>query len=103
MKFARAEGKDLPLLLSWSRNPPPDINPFYLNLGLIQAFDKLRAKEAIPFLVQNLSADISGLREGNIWMKADAVVDARLPALHALVIMGPDASAALISSWDILG
>jgi len=94
-------GKDLALLLSWTEVPPSGVNLFQLNLGLIEAFRRLRAKEAIPFLIRHMADDISGINNGNIWMKADSVVETRLPAIDALIAVGPEASKALIAApWD---
>jgi hypothetical protein len=98
--IADSGDRNLALLLSWSESPPPGVNPIYLNIGLAQAFGKLRAKEAIPFLIKNITLDVTGLSD-NIWMKEDSVVGERLPAAAALVAIGPDASKALVAtSWD---
>ena len=92
-----SSGRNLSLLLLWGETPPGGVNPIYLNIGLAEAFGKLRAREAIPFLVRNITLDVTGLSD-NIWMKADSVIERRLPAVSALIAIGPDASKALIAS-----
>lgn len=90
-------GRDLALLLSWGENPPPRVDSLQLRLGLMEAFRKLRAKEAIPFLIRYMTLDIRGI-SGNVWTKADGVVETRLPAIDALIAIGPDASKAVIAA-----
>jgi hypothetical protein len=92
-------GKDLALLLSWSETPPPGVGRYQLNLGLIEAFGKLRAKESIPFLIRWMNLDSTGLSE-NIWMKSASLVESHLPVIDALIAIGPDASKALSDAWD---
>ncbi len=82
------------LLLSWTRTPPAGVDPDELNLGLAQAFGELRTKQAIPFLIANIS--IHSWHHPNIWLKAPEVVRYRLPAAAALIRIGPDASQALV-------
>jgi hypothetical protein len=96
---ADSGGKDLALLLSWSEAPPKGLDRYQLNLGLIEAFGKLRAKESIPFLIRWMNLDSTGMSE-NIWMKSDSVVESRLPVIDTLIAIGPDASKALIAAWD---
>jgi hypothetical protein len=97
-----ASGMDkLPLLLSWTRNPPADINENELYVGLADAFGRLRAKEAIPFLIKNIS--IQRWHDVNTWLKTPSVIEERLPAVAALIQIGPEASKALIrASWEAM-
>src|ERR1700722_2581682 len=44
-----------PLLLSWVLSPPVGVDSFELSIGLADAFGQLRTKEAIPFLIKNIS------------------------------------------------
>lgn len=102
--IAASRGKDLPLLLAWGEKPPSGVDPIGLNIGLAEAFGRLRAPEGVLFLIRNISLDASGLSQTNTWMKADSVVEARLPAMMALIAIGPDASNALLAvPWDNLG
>jgi hypothetical protein len=93
-------GKDLALLLSWTETPPKGVDEWALRVGLADAFGKLRAKEAIPFLVRNIGLERYFVRQA-FWTKADSVIVSRLPAAAALIAIGPDASKALIAApWN---
>lgn len=83
-----------PFLLSWTRHPPVGVDRYQLNIGLADAFGALGTKEAIPFLIENIS--LSRWGEVNIWLKKDSVIEENLPAVAALIKMGPAASSALI-------
>jgi HEAT repeat protein len=99
----QAEGAEkIPLLLSWTRNPPVEVEKSGLRIGLADAFGRLHAKEAIPFLIQNISLQ-RWLPSPNIWMKTPKVIEERLPAAAALIRIGPEASKALIAGWEGFG
>ena len=92
----------LPLLLSWAKSPPADVDELGIDIGLADAFGRLRAKEAIPFLIQHISIQ-RWLAAPDVWMKTAEVVQERLPAAAALIKIGPDASRALIAAnWDCM-
>ena len=57
----------------------------------------MKTKEAVPFLIKNIS--LQRWLEMNIWLKTDKVIEERLPAVAALVRIGPDASRAIISEY----
>jgi hypothetical protein len=85
------------LLISWTRTPPVDLDEFHTYIfrsGLAEVFGRLKTKEAIPFLVQNI-----GLKRwplvGPVFTKAPEVVYDRMPAVAALIRIGPDALRAL--------
>jgi HEAT repeat protein len=86
----------VPLLLSLAGNPPPDIDVIELDIGLSKAFGKLKVKEAIPFLIRNIN--IAQKYPSNVWTRAPESILARLPAVVALIQIGPEASKALMES-----
>lgn len=91
----------VPVLLSWSKNPPSGVPQVELYFGMAQVFGELKTKEAIPFLIKNISVRPI-LANGNTWMKAAPTIEARLPAVGALIKIGPDASKALIQAYSQL-
>src|SRR5271166_1492561 len=44
-----------PLLLEWTQKPPAQVDQHGLYIGLADAFGQLKTKEAIPFLIKNIS------------------------------------------------
>jgi hypothetical protein len=91
---------NVPALLSCARNPPPDVERDQLYVGLSDVFGRLRAKEGIPFLIENIDMCRSMSLCANAWLKADYVLKELKPAIMALIRIGPDASRALIhESW----
>lgn len=92
----------VPLLLSWTRKPPADVNEHDLNVGLADAFGRLKTKEAIPFLIKNISMKRGALDDTpNTWLKVPEVIERRLPAVVALIQIGPEASEAVMrASWQ---
>lgn len=89
----------LPILLRLTNGPPPGVNQAELNIGLAEAFKQIKAKEAIPFLVEHIGIARSSLRP-NIWIKSTEAIEDELPAAAALVNIGKDASDAIIRiSW----
>ena len=95
---AQLESSRVPLLLSWTAHPPPKVDVYELNIGLADVFGKMRTKEAIPFLIKNISIDRT--RAVNTWMKTPEVIEQRLAAVAALNRIGPDASDAIIrATW----
>jgi hypothetical protein len=69
-----------------------------LYIGLADVFGQLKTKEAIPFLVKNIGLQ-RGFSAPNIWMKTPQVVQERLPAVTALIRIGPEASRFLIDTF----
>jgi HEAT repeat protein len=91
-------GEKAPLLLLWAHNPPAQVDKYELFVGLADAFGQLKTKQAIPFLIKNISIDRT--RAVNTWLKTPEVIEERLAAVAALVRIGPEASRALIhASW----
>jgi hypothetical protein len=90
----------VPLLLSWTRTPPSQVDRYELYIGLADAFSQLKTRDAIPFLIKNISLHRwSG--DVNIWLKTPKVIEERLPAVQALIAIGPDASKMLIRTfWE---
>jgi hypothetical protein len=91
----------VPLLLMWTRTPPPQLNEYEqykLEIGLAEVFGRLKTKEAIPFLIKNIS--LERWPRPNIWIKTPEVIEGHLPAAAALIKIGREALAALIhDSW----
>jgi len=86
------------LLLSWSRNPPSEVDETELDVGLAQAFGQLRTKEAIPFLIKNIN--LKRFVGNDAWTRAPEVIEGWMPAVAALIQIGPESSKALIRAWD---
>ena len=99
-KLLAANKENVPLLLKWAEAPPvplidPELNLFQTELADI--FGHLRTKEAIPFLTRNIS-----LRRwptiGSVWRMAPRAFVDQMPAVAALIEIGPDAFKALINA-----
>lgn len=87
----------VPLLLSWTQKAPAHIDRAQLYVGLADAFGQLRTKEAIPFLIKYIDLERSMPRP-NIWLKNEVAIAKELPAVGALIRIGPPASKALIET-----
>lgn len=83
-------------LLSWERDFP---NDRALDIGLCMAFGRLKAKEAIPFLVDHINLTRHLDLSGNTWSRASEVILDRLPAVVVLIQIGPAASQAIIGTY----
>jgi len=82
-----------------ARTPPPDLNEFeqyIFRISLAEIFGQLKTKDAIPFLISNISLHPFPFISPNIWLKAPAVIEERMPAVGALIKIGPAAFDALI-------
>lgn len=89
----------LPVLLAWAKAAPiplDDVQAMVFRAGLAEAFGALRAKEGIPFLLANLT-----LRRSPFTLPAfgspEKVID-RLPAVAALIRIGPEALKSIIEA-----
>jgi hypothetical protein len=82
--LARPDSK-IPMLLSWTRKPPSQVNEFGLSIGLIDAFGEMKSKEAIPFLIKNISRQRSQIGAPNIFLKSAQAIESRVPAVAALI------------------
>jgi HEAT repeat protein len=90
----------VPLLLSWTRTAPEGVEQTGLYLGMAEVFGLLRVKEAIPFLIGHISLQ-AGFAAPNLWMKTPAAIESRLPAVKALIQIGPESSKVLMgAAWD---
>jgi len=94
-----AGSEKVPLLLSWTRNPPGGVDRRQLYLGMADVFGELRTKQAIPFLIENISLDQAFMLNPP-WLKSAQAVKARLPCVAALIRIGPEASDALIRAAE---
>jgi len=97
---ASGRGK-VPLLLSWAKNPPKDLGDCGFYTGLADAFGELRTNEAISFLVKNISFYRSCVSLAP-WLKTPEVIEWQLPAVGALIKIGPDASKAVIAAFPAM-
>ena len=96
-----ASGRDkVPLLLDWIKSPPKGVDRCGLDTGLEEAFGELKTKEAIPFLVENMSV-YRGCFGTSLapWLKAPEVIEWQLPAVGALIKIGPEASKAVMAAF----
>lgn len=99
-KMTPASGKDeAPLLMSWTRKPPPGVDKYELYIGMADAFGQMKTKEAVPFLIGNI-----GLRRGRPidfapWLKTPKAIEETFPAAAALIQIGPDTSGPLIRAF----
>jgi hypothetical protein len=95
-----ANKENVPLLLKWTEAPPaplidPELNLFQTELADI--FGHLKTKEAIPFLIRNISMHRWPMMV-DVWQKGPPVVMEWMPAVAALIQIGPDAFKALINA-----
>ncbi|MEZ5403818.1 MAG: hypothetical protein R2729_29330 [Bryobacteraceae bacterium] len=99
-RIISASSRWTPVLLSWTKNPPPTADRHELFVGLADAFGQLRTIEAIPFLVENIG--IQRRNRPNLWLKTIDVLMEGLPAAGALVRIGPEASKAIVDRYPTL-
>ena len=95
---ASPEGQ-VSVLLSWSEKPPRQVNESELYVGMAEVFGQLKTKAAIPFLIKNISLQ-RGLPSPNTFMKTPQVIEQRMPAVAALIQIGPDAAKAVMRSFS---
>lgn len=99
------QDKDLErLLLKISESPSGQnenrIDHYNLHVGLADAFGRLGTKEAIPWLIANITLWRYGL-PANIrrWQHPSQDLEGAFPAVRALARIGPEALDALIQSY----
>jgi hypothetical protein len=85
------------VLLAWTQQPPLGVDEYELDIGLADAFAQLGTKEAIPFLITNIG--LNRWRDVNVWLKAPKVIQERLPAVNALIRLGPEALNGVIHAY----
>jgi hypothetical protein len=95
--ISKSQPSKLPLLLRWTQNPPAEVDKDAFYVGLAEALGELKAPEGIPFLISHISMQ-RWIPRPNLWMKTPAVVETGLPAVAALIRIGPAASSALMRS-----
>jgi hypothetical protein len=88
-------GREIPLLLSWTLNPPDHVDMHGLNVGLADVFGRLRTVEAIPFLIKNIRLQ-RWVWDFQSWSRAPQPIEGAFPAVAALIQIGPEASKALM-------
>jgi len=96
-RIVASKEASLPRLLLWASQPPARVDQHGLLIGMAEVFGQLRTKEAIPFLIRHISP--RRWLEMNIWMKSPQVIEQRMPAVAALIKLGPEASDAVIRAY----
>jgi hypothetical protein len=87
----------IPVLLSWTTNPPDGVSANDLNVGLAVAFDRMKTEAAIPFLVRVISIKRFPYTFAP-WIKEASSVELEYPAAEALIRIGPSAATAVIKA-----
>jgi hypothetical protein len=100
-EILQSKEEGLRLLQSWTRRPPSGVDLNGLHFGMAVAFGRMHAPQAIPFLIKNISVQ-QFPSQPNVWMKSPEVIESRLPAVTALIGIGPEAARALIRQWDTI-
>ena len=100
--IAAAGQRYVPMLLSWTRQPPADLDQNELKVGLADALGRLRTAGAIPFLIENISLRRDRAFDLRPWTKTPAVIEESFPAVMALIRIGPAAAEAVIGAYDRL-
>jgi hypothetical protein len=95
-RIAETQSK-VAVLLRWIETPPTNVDQYELRIGLADAFGRLKVREAIPFLIRNIN--LQRWHHVNTWMKTAEVVQERMPAVAALILLGHDASKAIIRDY----
>ena len=95
-----APAAKLPVLIAWTQKPPAGVDEFNLRVGLMDALGELKSKQAIPFLVRNLSRQRAFVGAADIFMKTEESVESRIPAIAALIKIGPDSLPALYNNYS---
>jgi len=88
-----------PLLLSWAENPPDGIMARFLDVGLADAFGRMKTEAAVPFLVRVIDLDRS-IGSFAPWIKSAENIEAAYPAAAALIRIGPAGARAVIKAAD---
>lgn len=101
-----ASGDKLQVLLSFAKAPPvqlDDMELTVLNDGLADIFGMLKIEDAIPFLVRNMGHQRFPPAAGVIWTKPLDLIKEQMPAMAALIKIGPAAASAVMraSPWDM--
>ena len=86
-----------PVLLAWTTNPPDGVRASDLDVGLAEAFDRMKTEAAVPFLIRVISIKRIGVTLAP-WIKGPSNVEYEYPAAEALVRIGPPAAAAVIKA-----
>ena len=86
-----------PVLLAWTTNPPAGVRAADLDVGLVEAFDRMGTEAAVPFLIRVISIKRFPFTLAP-WIKRASNVEHEYPAAEALVRIGPPAAAAVIKA-----
>ena len=95
---ASGGSEEIKMLLKWTEKPPQGVSARDLYFGMIEAFGRLRTRQAIPFLIRHIN--LRHLQTGNLWMRTDDVVIEWSPAIQALLAIGPEAIPALSKAYS---
>ena len=86
-----------PVLLAWTTNPPGGVQVSDLDLGLVDAFDRMKTEAAVPFLIRVVSIKWAPITVAP-WIKGASSVESEYPAAGALIRIGPPAASAVIKA-----
>jgi len=95
-EIAASGNRWVPLLVSWTQTPPSGVDRYQLYLGLADTFAEMRTKEAIPFLVKNLSLSRTAPADFAPWLKRPVTIEDTFPMAAALIAIGREAADPLI-------
>jgi len=87
------------VLLDWTTNPPAGVRASDLNVGLAEAFGRIKTEAAVPFLIRVISIRRFPFTLAP-WIKEASSVEYEYPAAEALVRIGPAAAEAVIKAAD---
>ena len=91
------------VLISWTRTPPKglnDIELYILRGSMAEIFGQSRTKEAIPFLIENITVRPDLQLTPDVWAKGPGAIEERMPAISALIRIGPPAFEAT-AHWPV--
>jgi hypothetical protein len=99
-KVVAAGAAKVPLLLSCAARPPaglPGLGEYFLDIALADAFGQLKTREAIPFLVGNISMHRWPYMNPSMWRRSPQTVVEEMPAVAALISIGSQALPGVIA------
>lgn len=98
--FVKAGESGLTMLLSAVKSDGArGVEPFELRVGLAEAFAAIASPKALPFLVANVSIERHRIRDAKLWFRSPREIREALPAVDALIKIGPAAIPMLIERY----
>jgi len=98
-EVAASAAEMTPVLLSWTTKPPAGVDTRELDVGLADAFGRMKTEAAIPFLIKiiGLERDLVSIAP---WLKTPDIIEKTYPAAAALIRIGPAGASAVIKAAD---